>query len=91
MDEIEVTKGIENPTKNQENGTNVPDIYYIILDGYARGDFLKKELKFDNKHFYDYLTDKGFVCGRKKALAIMLQHLYTLAIPSLNMEYLKLL
>lgn len=38
-----------------------PDIYYIILDGYARNDILEDLFDFENSEFTDYLTDKGFI------------------------------
>jgi hypothetical protein len=37
-----------------------PDIYYIILDGYARNDFLKRVIGFDNTPFLEALKQKGF-------------------------------
>jgi hypothetical protein len=37
-----------------------PDIYYIILDGYARADVLAEVYQFDNSEFIRRLTDKGF-------------------------------
>ncbi|NVM20238.1 MAG: hypothetical protein HWN68_00475 [Desulfobacterales bacterium] len=39
---------------------NLPDIYYIILDGYGRNKDLKRYLNFDNAEFIAYLRDKGF-------------------------------
>lgn len=39
---------------------NLPDIYYIILDGYGRADILKEIYNYDNSDFINYLTDKGF-------------------------------
>lgn len=41
--------------------TEKPDIYYIILDGYARADVLQKHYAFDNREFLGFLTEKGFV------------------------------
>jgi len=38
----------------------MPDIYYIILDSYARADELQKLFNFDNSEFIDSLTRKGF-------------------------------
>ncbi len=38
----------------------LPDIYYIILDGYASSSTLKKIFAYTNHGFIDYLTDKGF-------------------------------
>ncbi|NIA18316.1 MAG: sulfatase-like hydrolase/transferase [Actinobacteria bacterium] len=39
---------------------NLPDIYYIILDGYARADVLKDIYGYDNSYFINYLKNKGF-------------------------------
>lgn len=38
----------------------LPDIYYIIVDRYARADVLEAAYGFDNSEFLDYLTAKGF-------------------------------
>lgn len=47
---------------------SAPDIYYIILDGYARADVLEKLYACDNSSFLDYLRDKGFrVCDRSRS------------------------
>lgn len=37
-----------------------PDVYYIILDGYAKADILAELYEFDNTSFLDYLSAKGF-------------------------------
>lgn len=37
-----------------------PDIYYIILDGYARHDVLASHFGLDNSAFLDHLRQKGF-------------------------------
>ena len=42
------------------NPQNLPDIYYIILDGYARQDALEEVYGYDNSEFIQYLTGKGF-------------------------------
>lgn len=39
---------------------NLPNIYYIILDGYARSDILKNTYKLDNAEFLNRLSQKGF-------------------------------
>lgn len=39
---------------------DLPDIYYIILDGYGRSDILREELDFDNSTFLDRLKREGF-------------------------------
>ena len=38
----------------------LPDIYYIIMDAYARSDTLKEIYGFDNSEFIDFLSAKGF-------------------------------
>lgn len=37
-----------------------PDIYYIILDGYANGQVLQKYFNFDNTEFLDSMSGRGF-------------------------------
>lgn len=43
----------------------LPDIYYIILDAYARGDTLKDVYGYDNSDFYRFLTKKGFYIAER--------------------------
>ena len=40
---------------------NLPDIYWIILDGYARQDALLEDFGFDNRPFLNELREMGFV------------------------------
>jgi hypothetical protein len=44
--------------------TPAPDIYYIILDGYARHDVMKSHFGFDNTGFLEHLERKGFYVAR---------------------------
>ena len=37
-----------------------PDVYYIILDAYARADYLEDELGYDNSEFLQSLRELGF-------------------------------
>jgi hypothetical protein len=37
-----------------------PDIYYIIVDGYARADVLEEFYGYDNSDFLDFLAARGF-------------------------------
>ncbi|NLF52248.1 MAG: hypothetical protein GX577_14055 [Leptolinea sp.] len=46
--------------KNLEPET-LPDVYYIILDGYSRDDILKELYNYDNSSFYTELRQLGFV------------------------------
>ena len=41
-------------------GTNPPDVYYIILDGYGGTNRMKQDLNFDNYDFLSELTKRGF-------------------------------
>ena len=63
-----------------------PDIYYIILDGYARADILKEIYHYDNSDFVSFLTQKGFHVARNSQ-ANYCQTMLSLA-SSLNLEYL---
>ena len=38
----------------------LPDVYYIVLDGYARNDILEKFYDFNNEPFLNELTKRGF-------------------------------
>lgn len=53
------------PTQGRSLGARIevdtlPDVYYIILDAYAREDTLLEYYDFDNSAFLDSLTSKGF-------------------------------
>jgi hypothetical protein len=48
------------PLPNRPEERVLPDIYYIILDGYARPDIMKKLFDFDAEPFLDHLDKKGF-------------------------------
>jgi hypothetical protein len=74
-----------NPAGLEEPGV-LPDIYYIILDGYARADILEEIYLYDNAEFLDYLTRKGFYVARESR-SNYCQTLLSLA-SSLNMTYL---
>ena len=38
----------------------LPNVYYIILDGYPRNDVLKEHMNFDNSEFTNLLKQRGF-------------------------------
>jgi hypothetical protein len=42
-----------------------PDIYFIVLDGYARGDVMKELYGFDNGPFLERLERRGFLVARQ--------------------------
>lgn len=47
------------PVDLEKPGT-LPNIYYIILDGYAGADILQEIYQYDNSELLDYLTNQGF-------------------------------
>ncbi|MGP0068545.1 MAG: hypothetical protein ACLQGP_33715 [Isosphaeraceae bacterium] len=50
---------------SQPAGQGRPDIYYIILDGYARSDVMKSLFDYDNSGFLSRLESKGFYVTRR--------------------------
>lgn len=64
----------------------MPDIYYLVLDGYGRGDVLDDIYNFDNREFLDFLEDNGFYVAHKSH-SNYTQTLQSLS-STLNMNYL---
>jgi hypothetical protein len=62
-----------------------PDIYYIILDGYARADVLTEHYGFDNREFLDYLRGRGFYIAEQSCTNYPYTHLSLAS--SLNLRY----
>jgi hypothetical protein len=48
-----------------------PDIYYIILDGYARSDVMRVRYGFDNRDFLDRLRQAGFYVAEQSSANYM--------------------
>ena len=67
--------------------SQLPDIYYIIMDRYAGPETLKTTYGFDNKDFLTYLRAKGFYVAADSA-ANYPSTTQSLA-SSLNLQYLK--
>lgn len=44
--------------------SNLPDIYYIILDSYTRSDILQKDFDYDNSGFIQQLESMGFYVAK---------------------------
>ncbi len=65
----------------------LPDIYYIILDGYAREDFLRDDFGYDNSLFLNQLEEWGFVVAQKSKSNYAQTKLSFAS--SLNMDYLQ--
>jgi hypothetical protein len=64
-----------------------PDVYYIILDGYARGDVLHDVYEFDNSNFLNGLRDRGFYVAEESAANYPMTYLSLAS--SLNLDYLN--
>jgi hypothetical protein len=66
-----------------------PDVYFIILDAYMRGDALQRDMKFDNSEFLARLEDLGFFvaeCSRPNY-----DYTHASLTSTLNMDYLPAL
>lgn len=63
----------------------LPDIYYIILDRYAREDTLRSSYDYDNREFLDFLRARGFYVAGQSRSNYMKTPLSLAS--SLNMEY----
>jgi hypothetical protein len=81
-DELTITSG----DQELAGGEILPDIYYIILDEYARQDALKTYYLYDNSDFIQSLEDMGFYVAHRS------QSNYASTEPSLgsslNLDYL---
>ncbi|MBT4002001.1 MAG: hypothetical protein HOF10_01675 [Chloroflexi bacterium] len=73
--------------KTLSGTTSQPDVYYIILDGYSREDYLNEVLSYDNRPFLNELEGYGFYIANCSQANYSLTR-YSLA-SSLNMEYVQ--
>lgn len=67
----------------------LPDIYFIVVDGYARGNALVKDYEFDNSTFLAKLSSMGFYVANcsQSNYGMTLESLTT----ALNMDYMPAL
>ncbi len=88
---IKSAKGTSAITIPEESDSfdDSPDIYYIILDGYANAVTLEELYSFDNSDFLDYLSDEGFFIATESTSNYS-QTLLSLT-SSLNLEYINYL
>ena len=61
--EMQVTENV--PPATLEDGRELPNIYYIVMDGYARNDVLKEWYAYDNQPFLDRLAARKFFIASK--------------------------
>jgi hypothetical protein len=85
---VQAARAIVNENELQEIQPSgpLPDIYYLIVDGYARSDVLQELYSLDNTSFLEDLEDRGFVV-LKRSQSNYPQTYLSLA-SSLNMSYL---
>jgi Sulfatase len=83
---IDRLAGLESTGRAGGNSQSLPDIYYLVLDAYARNDVLETVYGYDNSSFTDSLKQKGFFVA-DKARANYPQTALSLA-STLNMDYL---
>jgi len=69
-----------------ENGPELPDVYYLILDAYGSSNTLRKFYNYSNDGFTEFLDSKGFFIAEASRSNYPWTH-QSLA-SSLNMEYL---
>jgi len=53
----------ETVSRRTVSPTELPDIYYIIVDAYAREDVLREAYDYDNHPFINSLRERGFYVG----------------------------
>ena len=82
MDRPEIAVAGDSPDK-------LPNIYYLLIDGYARQDILKEIFHYDNSEFLQHLRDKGFFVA-DSSHSNYTQTMQTLA-SCLNMNFLHAL
>ena len=68
---------------------SLPNVYYIILDGYPRNDILKKHLNFDNNEFINFLEQRGFYVAENSHSNYSLSS--TSISSTMNMNYINFL
>ena len=66
---------------------HLPDIYYVILDGYAREDILESRFHFRNRELLDWLRAQGFFIADKSHCNYAWTHLGLAA--TFNLDYVQ--
>ena len=70
-----------------DNNSSSPDIYYFILDAYARADYLKEYIQVDSSELLQGLKDRGFFIGDCSLSNYAFTRLSLTS--SLNLDYLE--
>lgn len=74
--------------RKDRSGT-LPDIYYIVLDAYARKDVLRNIYQYDNSNFINYLSNRGFYVAHNSSANY--PQTYLSMASALNFEYINYL
>jgi hypothetical protein len=86
---VERAQPLPAPQNPPLTSSELPDIYYIILDGYARSDVLEEIYQVDNNAFINFLEESGFYVA-KNSQTNYLQTVFSLS-STLNLEYINYL
>ena len=81
----ETHAGIVVASVDEPLGTSLPDVYYVVLDGYARADVLEEYYGHDNSPFLDALRSSGFTVNERSNANYYWTFLSLAS--SLNMDY----
>jgi hypothetical protein len=82
------TKNIESANlTDSPKTTELPNIFYIVLDSYSREDIIKKFMGYDNSEMLSYLTQKGFYVAGKSMSNYEFTELSLAS--SLNLDYIQ--
>jgi len=79
------TQSDEGSAATPEDTVEKPDIYYLILDAYAREDFLNDLYSYDNSEFINFLESEGFYVASKSNSNYA--HTFFSLASSLNLDY----
>jgi hypothetical protein len=86
--EIKPPSPFDNVQVGAQYKQNLPDIYYIILDGHGRSDVVKEIFGYDNSPFIDHLRERGFYVA-DQSRSNYIQTVLSIS-SSLNFDYLNL-
>lgn len=86
--EIKPPSPFDNIQVDAQETQNLPDIYYIILDGHGRSDVVNEMFGYDNSEFIGNLQERGFYVA-DQSRSNYIQTMLSIS-SSLNFNYLNL-
>ena len=88
-EKIDFSSYFEDHSFSISESNSLPNVYYIILDGYPRNDILEKYVSFDNTEFTNLLEQRGFHVAENSHANYSLS---STSIPAImNMNYINFL